>query len=153
MEHETVGDTICKWSPWNDPKMLVRGLEELKTGGQAEAIQTAALLRSATILKNVQETSGYLLSIRLQWNKHIYFRWYEKRITIIMIVIKFDHTNKSYTYNLEYVLENEIDKLLWDFAIQTDHLTSAWQPDLIIINSKKRELGELWTLLSRLTSE
>ena len=31
------------------------------------------------------------------------------------------------------VLENDTYKLLWDFDIQTDHLTSARRPDLIII--------------------
>ena len=30
-------------------------------------------------------------------------------------------------------------KLLWDFDIQTDHLFSARQPDLIIINNNKKE--------------
>ena len=29
-------------------------------------------------------------------------------------------------------------KLFWDFEIQTDHLISARQPDLVIINRKKR---------------
>ena len=36
------------------------------------------------------------------------------------------------------VLEYETHKLLWDFDIQTDHLTSARQPDFIIINKKER---------------
>ena len=49
---------------------------------------------------------------------------------------KFDHTNK----------------LLWDFNKQTDHVITARRPDLIII-SKKRELSQLSTLLSRLTTE
>ena len=35
------------------------------------------------------------------------------------------------------VQENVTHKLLWDFAIQTDHFISAWRPDLIIINKKK----------------
>ena len=51
---------------------------------------------------------------------------------------KFDHTNKWYNYKPKYILENEIHKLLWDFEIQTDHLISARQPNLIIINRKKR---------------
>ena len=51
---------------------------------------------------------------------------------------KFDHTNKCYIYNPVSVLENETHKLLWDFYIQTDHLISARQPDLIIINKKKK---------------
>ena len=41
-------------------------------------------------------------------------------------------------HNPESVQENDAHKLLWDFDIQTDHLTLARQPDLIIINKKKR---------------
>ena len=54
--------------------------------------------------------------------------------------------------NPEYVLENETHKLLWDFEIQTDHLTPARQPDLEV-KKKWREVAELWTLLSRQTTE
>ena len=50
----------------------------------------------------------------------------------------FDHTNKWYMYNPEYVLENETHKLLWDFEIQTDHQISARRPDQVIIYLKKR---------------
>ena len=38
-----------------------------------------------------------------------------------------------------FVLENETHKLLWDFDIQTDYLTSTRRPDLIIINKKKKK--------------
>ena len=41
-------------------------------------------------------------------------------------------------HNLTSVLENDTHNLLSDFEIQTDHLISARQPDLIIINKKKR---------------
>ena len=51
---------------------------------------------------------------------------------------KFDHTNKWYMHNPATVLENDTYKLLWDFDSQTDHLISAWRPDLIIINKKER---------------
>ena len=64
----------------------------------------------------------------------------------------FYDTNKWYMYNAASILENDTNKLLWDFEIQTDHLISARRPDLKIIN-KKRELTKLWTLLSRLTTE
>ena len=50
--------------------------------------------------------------------------------------IKLDHTNKWYMYNPAAVLENVMHKLLWDFEIQTDHIISARQPDLIIITKK-----------------
>ena len=33
-------------------------------------------------------------------------------------------------YNLEYIMENDTHKLLWDFDIETDHLISARRPDL-----------------------
>ena len=57
--------------------------------------------------------------------------------------LKFDPTNKCYMHNPISVLENEIHKLLWDFDIQTDHLISARQPDLIIINREKKRTGKI----------
>ena len=53
---------------------------------------------------------------------------------------KSGHTNKWYMHNSESVPENETHKLLWDFEIRTDHLISAWRPDLIILNKKKENL-------------
>ena len=58
---------------------------------------------------------------------------------------KFEHTNKWYMYKPESVLANETHKLVWDFEVQMDHLIS-W-PDLEVVNKKKRELAEMWTLL------
>ena len=52
---------------------------------------------------------------------------------------KFDDANKWYMLNPEPVLENDTDKLLWDFDIQMDHLISAQRPDLIIINKKRKK--------------
>ena len=52
---------------------------------------------------------------------------------------KIDHTNKWYTHYPESVLENEMHKILWDFEIQTDYLTSAWRLDLVIVNKKKKK--------------
>ena len=43
--------------------------------------------------------------------------------------LKFDHTNKWYMHKPESVLS--------DFEIQTDHLISARQPNLVILNKKK----------------
>ena len=66
---------------------------------------------------------------------------------------KFDHTNKWFMHNPAPVLENDTNKLLWDFDVQTDHLISAGILHLIIINNKKREFRKLSTLLFRLTTE
>ena len=47
-------------------KGLLKGLENLEIGGRVENIQTTALLRTVRILRRVQETSGDLLSLKLQ---------------------------------------------------------------------------------------
>ena len=41
-------------------------------------------------------------------------------------------------HNPEYILENETQKLLWDFEIQTDHFILAKSSDSLIINKKER---------------
>ena len=43
-------------------------------------------------------------------------------------------------HNPESVLENEMHKLFCDFEIQMDHLILARQPNLVMINKKKRTL-------------
>ena len=53
---------------------------------------------------------------------------------------KFDHANKWYMLNPAAFLENDTHKLLLDIDIHTDHLISAWRPDLIIINNKKENM-------------
>ena len=35
-------------------------------------------------------------------------------------------------------LENEDYKILWYFSIQTDHVTEAWRPDLVVVEKKRR---------------
>ena len=50
-------------------------------------------------------------------------------------------------HNPASVLENEKQKLLWDFGIQTDHLISARRMDIMIINKKKKNFqncGLFW---------
>ncbi len=46
-------------------------------------------------------------------------------------------------HNLESVLGNETNELFWDFKIQIDHLISAKQPDLIIINNNKKRIYKI----------
>ncbi len=41
-------------------------------------------------------------------------------------------------HNPESVLENETHKLQCDIEIQIDHIISARQPDLVIINKQKK---------------
>ena len=41
--------------------------------------------------------------------------------------------------NPEFVQENDMHKILWDFERQTDHLISARQPDLMRIYKKAKQ--------------
>ena len=52
---------------------------------------------------------------------------------------KFDHTARCYVHKQESILENETDKLLWDFETQTDHLISARQPGLVTVNNNNHK--------------
>ena len=42
-------------------------------------------------------------------------------------------------HKTEFVLENDMHRLLWGFEIQTDHLISARRPDLITLKKKKKK--------------
>ena len=52
---------------------------------------------------------------------------------------KSDHTNKWYIHNPESALENETNKILGNFGIQTDHLISARRPDQVTVNNNKKK--------------
>ena len=55
--------------------------------------------------------------------------------------LKFENTTKWHMHKPESAQENETHRILWDFQIQTDHLILAKRPDVVIINTKKRELA------------
>ena len=65
MEHEGEGDTTCIRCTRKISKHLMKQLEELEIEGQAEAIQTTALLRSTSIMRRVQEIKEDLLSLKI----------------------------------------------------------------------------------------
>ena len=48
-------------------KELLKELEDLEVGSRKETVQNTALLRTARILRRVQETWGDLLWLRLLW--------------------------------------------------------------------------------------
>ena len=52
---------------------------------------------------------------------------------------EFDHMKKWYWLNLKSFLENETHKIHWDFEMQTVHLISARQLDLVEVNKNKRK--------------
>ena len=50
----------------------------------------------------------------------------------------FEAGDKWCKHEPESVLENEDYKILWDFSIQTDHVTEARRPDLVVVDKKER---------------
>ena len=100
--------------------------------------------RDETINHIISECSKLIQSCLVLYYKTRY-DWVGKVIHWeIWKKFKFDHTNKSYIYNPEFVLENDTHKLLWDFDVHTDHLISARRPDLIIINKNIKK--KLWNM-------
>ena len=50
----------------------------------------------------------------------------------------FEAGDKWYEHELESVLENEDNKILWDFNIQADHVMEAQRPDLVVVDKNER---------------
>ena len=50
----------------------------------------------------------------------------------------FEAGDKWYEHEPESILENEDYKILEDFSIQTDHITKAQRPDLVVVDKKVR---------------
>ena len=59
---------------------------------------------------------------------------------------KFYRTNKGYMHQPESVQVIEMHKILWDYEIKAYYLISTRRPDLVIVNNKKKEPVEKWTL-------
>ena len=54
-----------------------------------------------------------------------------------------DHAKNWYAHTAEKVTENEKVKVLWDFAIQTDHVIQARRPDIIVMD---KEMDHTWII-------
>ena len=52
---------------------------------------------------------------RREWVGNVIYRELCKKL-------KFEHMGKRYMHKPVLILENETDKVLWDFEIQTEHL-------------------------------
>ena len=57
--------------------------------------------------------------------------------------LKFDHYTKWYTHKPESVLDNEMDKIIWNFEIQTAHQIPARRADRVIIDKKKERISRI----------
>ena len=140
-----------KTRTWRRKRNLMRKTESLVTTAQNNAIRTNYV--EAKIDKIQQKSVCSLYCDRDKMNNHIISEcskvaqkeyktkndWVGKVIhRELCKKLKIDHTKKWYMPNPEYILENRIHKVLWDFEVQTDHLISARWPDLVIVNKRKR---------------
>ena len=57
----------------------------------------------------------------------------------VCIKIGFDVNENWYKHETDKVVENDSQKILWDFTIQTDHIIEARRPDMVIIDKIKNE--------------
>ena len=50
----------------------------------------------------------------------------------------FEVGDKWYEREPESILENEDNKIFWDFSTQTDHVIEAQTPDFVVVHKKRR---------------
>ena len=85
------------------------------------------------IRQNTEESPGDLRRLavtQIPFESH--------QLTLVSEKKKKNSQRSNNNNNPEYILENEMHKILWDFEIQTDHLILTKQPDQTIVNKKKR---------------
>jgi hypothetical protein len=54
-----------------------------------------------------------------------------------------EHRRNWYEHQAESVTENEKAKILWDCAIQTDHIIQARRPDIVV---QDKEINHIWII-------
>ena len=133
---------------WLRKGNLKRDTESLLIAAQNNAIRTNHINAridktqqnsKCSLCGEIDETINYMISECIKLAQKEYKTCYDWVIHWELCKkLKFDHMNKWYMHNPEYVQENKTHKLFWDFEIQSNHQISARRPDLIIINKKKR---------------
>ena len=59
-------------------------------------------------------------------------------LVMVQRILIWPYEDAVYT-QLESLLENDTQKILWDFEIQEDHQISAWQTDRVIVSKNKQK--------------
>ena len=128
---------------WLQNGDLKRETESLIVAAQNQSIRTN--LVKAKIDKNQKDTLCRLCKkadesidhVVSGCNKLAQKEYKRRHDNLGKIVCNFEAGDKWYEHELESVLENEDYKILWDFSIQTDHVTEAQRPDLIVVDTKR----------------
>ena len=134
-------------SEWN----LKRETESLIVAAQNQSIRTnlvkAKIGKSqkdslCRLCKNADESIDHVVSGCSKLAQKEYKRSHNNLGKILQWKLarkcNFEDGDKWYEQEPESILENEDYKILWDFSIQTDHVTEAWRPDLAVFDKKRR---------------
>ena len=153
MRHKTNGDINCNWRSWNDTQRFGKGTGRVgymstsrdhhfnifmigKNTGRFQETwwdlllfslqwKTTSKRRWEKLVRN--KTINYIISecCKLAQKEYkIRYDWVGKVIHCELCKkFKFDPTNNWYMHSPESFPENEMHKLLWDFEIQTNHLS------------------------------
>ena len=121
---------------WLRKETLKRETESLLIAAQDNAIRTNHIkarmdktqqYSKCRLCGDTDETINHIISESSKLAQKEYkarHNWVGKMIHWKMCrKFQFDHTNKWYIHDPAPVLENDSHKLLWDFNIQTDHLS------------------------------
>ena len=132
VEYESDGYTNCNWCSWYSHQMIGTRLEELGNngmGGDSKLQHCWDRPKYWEVSWRLEDACCHSNSWgKLSTNADVKNSQGENN---------YCNTNKWYMHSTESILENEKQKFLWDFEIQTNHLISAGWPDLVIINKKK----------------
>ena len=114
VKHEGDSDTNSVLWTWDNFQRIDKGTGRLRNKKKIEAIQTTSLLRSAKILEEFWKLEKSCSYPNSSGNCQLIIEW---------------KTLKEVKNNINDNI-NDTHKFLWDFDIQTDHLISAWSPDI-----------------------
>ena len=128
---------------------LKREIESLIVAAQNQSIRTnlvkAKIDKSqgnslCRVCRKVDESIDHIVSGFSKLAQKEYKRRHDNRGKAVhwKVVRKcnFEAGGKWYEHEPETALENEDYKILCDFNIQTDYVTQAWRPDLVVADKK-----------------
>ena len=130
---------------------LKRETESLIVAAQNQSIRTNLVKTKidkslgdslCRVCRKVDESINHIVSGSSKLAQKECKRWHDNLGRIVQWKLarkcNFQVGDKWYEHEPESVLENEDYKILWDFSIQTDQVTEARRPDLVVVDKKER---------------
>ena len=137
--------------PWLQNGDLKRETESIIVAAQNQSTRTNLVKAKidkiqgdslCCVCRNVDESIDHIVSACSKLAQKEYKRRHDNLGKIVHWKLarkcNFEAGDKWYERKPESVLENEYYKILWDFIIQTNHVTEARRPDLVVVDKKER---------------